>query len=191
MRRYLLLAATLVVVVALAIGLTQIGGKDRSGESLIDKVEAGQRLAGSQPRLAAIHAQSNEILGGGTKAFRKRIDELSGLPIVVNVWGQWCDPCKREMPILNRASAKYGKRVAFLGIDVEDNTEAAKRFLAEIPVSYPSYDDKNRDIAGIFNLRATPSTIFYDRRGRPTIHQGEYQSDGDLLRDITRYALSG
>ncbi|HWI22106.1 MAG TPA: TlpA disulfide reductase family protein [Baekduia sp.] len=191
MRRYLLLAATLVVVVVLAIGLTQIGGKDRSDESLIDRVEAGQRLAGAQPRLAAIHAESNEILGGGTKAFQKRIDELKGLPIVVNVWGEWCDPCKREMPILNRASAKYGKRVAFLGVDTLDNTDDAKRFLAEIPVSYPSYEDGKGDIAGIFNLLATPSTIFYDRRGRETVHQGEYKSDGDLLRDITRYALSG
>jgi cytochrome c biogenesis protein CcmG/thiol:disulfide interchange protein DsbE len=192
MRRWLVIAGSVAVVVVIAIGITQSngGGSDHSG-SVLTPAQASAKLAGSSTRLAAIHAQSNQILGGGKSAYNERVKSLRGLPVVVNGWGAWCTACRIEMPILNRVSARMGRQVAFLGIDSQDNRDAAKKFLKKIPVSYPSYEDGDSKIVDTFGIAGLPSTIFYDRSGRQFVHQGAYRSEAALITDIKRYALTG
>ena len=87
-------------------------------------------LAGAPAPLAALYRQGNELLPGGVEAYEKRIAALRGYPAVVNVWASWCGPCRIEFPHFQQAAAKYGKQVAFLGIDSEDSDDAASTFLA-------------------------------------------------------------
>jgi thiol-disulfide isomerase/thioredoxin len=193
MRRWFVIAGSAVVLVVLAIGIAQTsGGGSGHSVSVLAPAQANAKLAGATPRLAAIHAQSNEILGGGKSAYNKRVESLHGLPLVVNVWGSWCGPCRGEMPLFNRASANLGKRVAFLGVDTDkDPPAAAKKFLKKIPVYYPSYGDDDSAIAQSFGLEGVPSTVFYDRSGKQFVHQGPYTHEADLVTDINRYALTG
>ena len=72
---------------------------------------------------------------------------MKGYPVVVNQWASWCGPCRAEFPWFQNASAKYGKKVAFLGVDSQDSDDAAKTFLGEYPVPYPSYTDPDKEIA--------------------------------------------
>lgn len=193
MRKWLVIAGSVVVVAAIAIGIAQSGGGE-SGRSvtLVTPDQASAKLRGSPPRLTQIHAQSGELLDGGKRALRERVRDLRGLPVVVNVWGSWCGPCREEMPFFNRASANLGKRVAFLGVDTDfEYRGAAEKFLAKNPVYYPSYTDSDSAIANSFGILGVPSTIYYDRKGREYAHQGPYKSEQDLLDDINRYALSG
>lgn len=148
-------------------------------------------LAGSPAPLAALYRQGNELLDGGTSAFEKRIAALRGYPVVVNIWASWCVPCRQEFPILQKLSARYGKEVAFLGVDSEDSSDAAATFLGEVPVPYPSYSDPNKDIwdaAG--GIGGFPNTAFYDRSGEQAfIHPGPYRDDSEFEADVRRYAL--
>ena len=150
-------------------------------------------LAGAPKPLAALYAKPNELLSGGTDAFQKRLAELRGYPVVVNKWASWCGPCRAEFPFFQHLSAKLGKRVGFFGVDSEDSDAAAKTFLGEFPVPYPSYTDPDQKIAEL--LKATlgfPSTAFYDSNGELVYtRQGGYPNQDELLGDIRRYALSG
>ncbi len=150
-----------------------------------------QALAGAPRPLAALYAQPSKLLPGGADAFQSRIATLHGYPIVVNQWASWCGPCREEFPWFQRASAKYGKRVAFLGVDSQDSDAAARTFLGEAPVPYPSYTDPNKDIGKV--LKATlglPDTAIYDSTGKLVFtKQGPYTSQADLVADIRRYAL--
>ena len=139
-------------------------------------------LAGAPAPLAALHRQANELLPGGVDAYEKRIAALRGYPIVVNVWASWCGPCRFEFPTLQRLSAAYGRRVAFLGVDSQDSDAAAATFLRDTPVPYPSYTDPDEQIADSLGASlGLPDTAFYDRTGRLVyLKQGPYSDHAEL-----------
>jgi cytochrome c biogenesis protein CcmG/thiol:disulfide interchange protein DsbE len=160
-------------------------------KSKISAQELRDKLTGAPPPLAALHRQANRFLPGERAGLRARLRELRGHPVVINVWGSWCGPCRVELPMFQRASLDWGRRVAFLGVDSKDNRESAARLLADIPVTYPSFDDSDAKIFNGYKLLAAPSTIYYDAAGTQTyIHQGQYLDRQQLDADIRRYALS-
>lgn len=150
-------------------------------------------LAGAPAPLAALHDQANALLPGGIDAYEKRIGRLRGYPVVVNVWASWCGPCREEFPILQELSARYGKKVAFFGVNSEDSDDAAATYLREEPVPYPSYSDPDKDILdSMGGYGGLPDTAFYDRAGELVyLKQGPYRDHSELEADVRRYALNG
>jgi len=191
MRRLAAILAGLALVVVLVVGLTQAGGKDSGASSSppFDLAEARRDLAGAPAPLAALHDQSGELLGGGRPAFRKRLAELKGYPVVVNKWASWCAPCRTEFPIFQTESVAKGKQVAFLGLNAGDSTDPARRFLRASPLPFPSYVDPKEAIAKSIQAPANyPITIFFDKRGKLVYaHQGGYRRQADLAADLKRY----
>jgi cytochrome c biogenesis protein CcmG/thiol:disulfide interchange protein DsbE len=154
---------------------------------------AQAELAGSPPPLASIHAQANRLLGGGG-ALAARVRALRGYPIVLNAWGSWCAPCRAEFGLFADTSARYGRQVAFLGADINDDRADAQSFLSQHPVSYPSYELSSNQLTRIVpqGLLGTPTTIYISRSGKITnVHSGQYASQGSLDGDIQSYALGG
>ena len=119
MRRALQLLGVLALVAVLVVGVLQAsgngGGTDAGGS--FDLAAAKERLAGAPTPLAALHAESSELLPGGEKAFRARLRELRGHPVVVNKWASWCGPCRHEYPFFEDVSTAMGKTVAFVGLN--------------------------------------------------------------------------
>jgi len=149
------------------------------------------QLAGSPPPLAALHAQAGQLLGG-TPALMARLRALRGYPVVVNVWASWCGPCQAEFGIFASASVRYGRRVAFLGVNANDEPQAARAFLGQHPVSYPSYQSATPALSGLAIVQGLPTTIFIDRSGKVvSVHSGQYNTEGSLDEDIAGYALGG
>jgi thiol-disulfide isomerase/thioredoxin len=177
---------------ALAAALVLLAGcgSDDPKSAAPSPAKQEEALAGSPPPLARLHAQSNELLGGGRDAFERRLDGLEGYPVVVNKWASWCAPCRAEFPFFQRLSVKHGKRIAFLGVDGNDNDGDAKRFLERYPVSFPSYKDPDLKIAAAMKaVAAFPSTAFYDSKGELAyVRQGAYATESKLAADIARYA---
>jgi len=194
MRTFVIFAVVIAVGAAIGIGLKQAGRNDGSGgEQQVLKLSAQETraaLAGSPAPLAALHAQANTLLGGGSTALKRRLAALRGHPVVVNVWASWCGPCRTEMPALQRVALQRGRSVAFVGVNLKDNRGAARRFLQTVPLTYPSYEDPSGQIYNDYALAGAPSTIFYDAAGHKTFtHQGPFLTAADLSRDIDRYAL--
>jgi cytochrome c biogenesis protein CcmG/thiol:disulfide interchange protein DsbE len=148
---------------------------------------------GSPAPLAALHAQANVLLAGGTSAFQALLGRLHGYPVVVNKWASWCGPCQIEFPAFQQAAVAFAREVAFVGLDGKDHDAAAAAFLRRFPVTYPSFVDPSEDIAR--TIRAAtyyPQTVYFDRSGKPVYdHAGPYLNAGALEQDIRRYALAG
>jgi cytochrome c biogenesis protein CcmG/thiol:disulfide interchange protein DsbE len=97
--------------------------------------------------------------------FRELLDQLRGTPVVVNVWGSWCPPCREEMPRLVAAHEAFGDRVQFLGIDIADSRTAARAFVREHGMRFPSVFDVGDAIKPTLGGFGQPVTIFFDREG--------------------------
>lgn len=183
------------IVVLIAVGVSELPGgtsTDSSSGTRLTPARVSALLAGSPAPLAAVHAQSNMLLDGGSSALHARLAALKGYPVVINKWASWCGPCKEEFGAFQRVAAEYGRRVAFLGIDSEDTSRGeAAAFLRSFPVSYPSYYDQSGALGEqVTDSSATPATVFIARDGRRFIWQGQFASAGKLREDVERYALN-
>lgn len=190
MRRLAIPLAALVVAGIVVLGLTQTGGQ-KQGPDRLTLAEMQRSLQGAPPQLAAVYRRGNMVVGGSTKAFQRQVAALRGHPVVVNKWASWCGPCRTEFPIFQHAATRYGKQVAFLGVNANDHDAAARRFLKSEALPYPSFSDGNLAISGKLGIVSIfPTTVFLDAQGkRQYIHQGYYTSTAALAADIRRYAL--
>ena len=100
------------------------------------------------------------------------LNDFENQVVVINVWGQWCGPCRSEMPELQKVyDATRDLGVAFLGIDVRDNNrDAAVDFVVDRKITFPSiYDPAMRTMiafGGKYPTTVIPSTIVLDRQHR-------------------------
>lgn len=100
------------------------------------------------------------------------LEDFTGQVVVINVWGQWCAPCRNEVAELDRVYRETrDSGVAVLGIDVRDNDiDAPRDFVKDRKVSYPSiYDPAMRTMiafGGRYPTTVIPSTIVLDRQHR-------------------------
>lgn len=148
-------------------------------------------VAGASPELRRVRRQADRLLDGGAPAFRERLRELEGHPVVVNKWASWCPPCRAEVPFLRRQAERRASKVAFLGVDSQDAEAEAEAFLRQMRPGYPSYRDPDLEVAQeMRGVAAFPTTTFYDRRGELAyVKQGGYATERKLAEDIERYAL--
>jgi thiol-disulfide isomerase/thioredoxin len=100
------------------------------------------------------------------------LDDFAGKVVVINVWGQWCGPCRTEITQLQKVyDTTRGAGVAFLGIDVRDNNmDAPRDFLVDRKITFPSiYDPPMRTMiafGGKYPATVIPSTVVMDREHR-------------------------
>jgi cytochrome c biogenesis protein CcmG/thiol:disulfide interchange protein DsbE len=90
-----------------------------------------------------------------------------GKVVVLNVWASWCPPCVSEMPLLQRTHDRIAPQGGVvLGIDTQDATEDALRFLREKAISFPSLRDRDREYGRELGVSGYPETFLIDRQGR-------------------------
>ena len=105
------------------------------------------------------------LAGGTVQGTQVDTASLAGKPFVVNVWATWCDPCRREQPALMRLHERYGDAVGFLGINYRDDAAAAKEWVRQYAVTYPSLSDPSGRTAKDLGYPYLPDTYVVDATG--------------------------
>lgn len=96
-----------------------------------------------------------------------RLASLRGKAVVLNFWASWCVPCKEEAPELQAAYRRWsGQGVVFVGIDGQDFSGDARRFMKKYNVTYPVVRDGPGKVVNTYGVTGFPETFFVDRRGR-------------------------
>jgi len=115
-----------------------------------------------------------------------RLASLRGKAVVLNFWASWCYPCLKEAPALEEAWRKHDGRVVVLGVDTNDFTGDARKFMRKNGLTYPVVHDNHDLVAPKYGFRFLPETFFIDTRGKVVGHVGGQVSASDLREGIQR-----
>jgi len=94
------------------------------------------------------------------------LSDRGSRPAVVNFFASWCAPCRKELPLFERAAAANENRIAFLGVAHQDDAGSAAEMLSDFGIDYPAGNDPEGTLARQYALRGMPSTLFVTADGR-------------------------
>jgi thiol-disulfide isomerase/thioredoxin len=173
LRRHSLLVGTIAAVVALvtaggaAVAWTTFhdGGSTPKVEENLHFTPADQEpkglLEGDKTGSAVPTSQFPKLDGGfGSLA------DYRGTPVVLNFFGSWCVPCRKETPDLQKVHAELGDKVRFLGLAVNDSARDAKAFVVEFGATYDIGRDANGKLFSELGGVNMPSTFFVSADGK-------------------------
>jgi cytochrome c biogenesis protein CcmG/thiol:disulfide interchange protein DsbE len=152
-------AVPLVAILAAAalVGLLVYGVVSRgANRTLDDAVANGQRPVAPDRVLPSLGADG-----------RRSLASFKGKPVVLNFWASWCEPCRIEAPLLERAQQRLARAGGtVLGVTFRDASPDSAAFVRQFKLSYPSVRDVDGKLAKEYGTRALPETFVIDRQGR-------------------------
>ena len=157
---------------------------DRTTVAGADKLAACPPTPSKPPVTNGLPDLSLPCLGNGADI---RLADLRG-PLVLNVWAQWCGPCRDEAPYLASLQKRAAGKVQLLGIDYDDpRPELAVKFATDEGWGYPHLADPDKTTQQALKVGGPPLTAFIDKDGAVVfVHRGVLTSQrqlDDLVRD--------
>lgn len=169
-------AAVVPAIRGLVAAAAVLGAASCSGGAIADSTQ----LSGSQSFVSGSYSSTYYAPGSRPAAPRFsgttltgakfRLAAQQGRLIVLNFWGSWCAPCRREAPTLAALAAHFkSSPVTFVGDDVQDSPASAQAFERTFGITYPSLNDPGEQVALAFHGAVPPvgipTTLLIDRTG--------------------------
>jgi thiol-disulfide isomerase/thioredoxin len=147
-------------------------------------VEVGSRA----PQFGAVDLSTGDSVG---------IDRFKGQVTLINIWATWCEPCRVEMPSIQRLYEELGPqglKVASVSIDVSDPS-VVRRFAQEYGLTFPILQDRTRRIERIYQTTGVPETFVLNRDGVivkkiAQAHSWDSPIEQDLIKRLLARARS-
>ncbi|TWT26571.1 redoxin domain-containing protein [Planomicrobium sp. CPCC 101110] len=94
---------------------------------------------------------------------------------LINFWGTWCEPCKREMPALENAHTKYKKDgFKVISINLGQSDFVTEQFTNQYKLTFPVLIDKDGAIKEAYHVGNLPVSFLVDKNGLiEEVHEGE------------------
>jgi len=87
----------------------------------------------------------------------------------VNFWATWCDPCREEMPAMERLWERHrGDGFIMVAVSLDADNKVIPPFVAKHGITFPIALDPKMEVANLYGVRALPSSFIIDREGRMT-----------------------
>jgi len=154
------LAVGLVVIALVALlvyGVTSSG----PSRTLDSQLARGQTPAAPDLALTALDSGKPRALA-----------DYKGKVVLLNVWASWCEPCKRESPLLERWHQRMkGQGGLVLGVDTLDIKDDALGFISKYNLTYPQLNDREGTAIKKLGTAQYPESFVVDRSGRITALQ--------------------
>jgi cytochrome c biogenesis protein CcmG/thiol:disulfide interchange protein DsbE len=144
----------------------------------------------SDPDVAALPSGLPDVvlpcLGGGREV---RLAGLRGKPMMINVWAQWCEPCRAEAPYLAEVAADRSD-LEIVGIDHADpRPDLAIEFAQLSTWTYPQLGDPDVVLRAELQIVGPPQTFFIRPDGTIAFRHAGPFSSADEIRDLAEKYL--
>jgi peroxiredoxin len=101
-------------------------------------------------------------LKGGTTS----LASLRGKVVLIDFWAQWCEPCKKELPALDKLAKEYaGKGVTVVAVNIDKQRDNAERMVKQLGLSLDVLLDPSGSVAGQYDLPKMPTSFVVDKKG--------------------------
>jgi peroxiredoxin len=129
------------------------------------------------PRPAVVAAELTPIGGPAKPDFSLQdvsgktvqLKAFKGRTVLVHFFATWCEPCREELPALNRFLGRSGPNAAVVAISVAEVDPRVKRFFEATPVDFPVLLDRDRKTAKSWNVSSLPTTYVLDADMKPML----------------------
>jgi len=149
-------------------------------------------LAATAPALAPMPQLQLQSLAPGSQSPEwVDLQSFQGKPTVINLWASWCPPCRREMPVLQRAQQEQ-RDVNIVFLNQGESTEVVQGFLQaqQLQLQHVLIDPKGQ-AGSAFKQRALPTTLFFDAQGRLQFSRVGELSHASLSEKLSRLRAAG
>ena len=150
----------IIAVCSALVGLLAYGLASTGNDTSIDEALA----QGDRPEVAALE-QPLPVIGDDSRSGSPA--DYEGKVVLVNFWASWCDPCKDELPLLQRTHEKMTSRGGLvLGVDSRDLTDKALATVSRYELTFPNLRDRDAVLARKLGAVGYPETVVLDRQGK-------------------------
>jgi peroxiredoxin len=96
-----------------------------------------------------------------------RLADYRGKAVLVNFWATWCEPCREEMPSIERLrAAMQGKPFVVLAVNVGESARVARDFAASMNLGFPLLLDRDTRASKLWGARILPASFVVGPDGR-------------------------
>lgn len=96
-----------------------------------------------------------------------KLSDYRGEGVFLNFWGTWCEPCKKEMPAMDRQYNEFKDQgVHVLAVNIAQSNFEVQSFSNQFKLSFPIVIDKTKDVMTAYNIRPLPTTVLVNPEGK-------------------------
>lgn len=117
--------------------------------------------------------------------------KYKGKVVIVDFWASWCEPCKIELPALNKLHKKYKGKLVVIGVNVDEKINDAKAFLKDHPVDFDLVHDAGQKNASELGIEKMPTSFILSNGKIVKIHEAFRQGDDKKIDEEVKKLLSG
>jgi len=148
-KKRLIMRSVILAVLALAVGYTFY--------SNLTKEARGNLQEGDQAPDFVLTDLSGE---------KHQLSDYEGKGVFLNFWGTWCEPCKEEMPHMEKLSKEYEGQVEVLAVNVGDSELQTKKFAEQYGLTFPIAIDSSKEVQKAYGVNPLPATFMISPEGK-------------------------
>jgi thiol-disulfide isomerase/thioredoxin len=123
--------------------------------------------APAAPAPVAVGRTLPDVVMAGLNGPQRSLSSYRGRPLIINVWASWCGPCRAEAASLERlAWSEAGSRYVVIGISLDDDRNAALKWLRHSNATVSHYIDSRLTLEHMLGASTVPLTVLVDAGGR-------------------------